>query len=358
MPLPRYDSTQTYAWNYQHAPEPLEVPVPPCPGRWDYCGLSVASPLGIPAGPLLNGRWLLHYAALGFDSLTYKTVRGVPRGCYPLPNLQPVRTGQLRGDEGVVPVALEMTGSWAVSFGMPSQPPDVWRADVEATRRKLPAGKVLAVSVVGTIEEGWTIDHLADDYARCARWAVESGADVVETNFSCPNVSTCDGQLYQSCESAALVAARVRQAIGRTPYVLKIGRFSVPAEEAAVEAPGGDVIGPFLSAVAPYADALAMTNSVAARVALPGGKYLFDGQPRGICGEATRHASLLQVRLFSQAVQALGLPLKLVGVGGASTAEHVRQYLAAGAHAVHLATAAMLDPLVGIKIREEMARWV
>ena len=40
------------------------------------------------------------------------------------------------------------------------------------------------------------------DYAQCARWAVESGADCVEANFSCPNVATCDGQLYQDARQA------------------------------------------------------------------------------------------------------------------------------------------------------------
>ena len=88
--LPRYDIRQTYAWNYQHAPEPMGVTVPGINGDWQFCGMAVNSPLGIPAGPLLNGRWVLYYASLGFDILTYKTVRSSERACYELPNLQPV----------------------------------------------------------------------------------------------------------------------------------------------------------------------------------------------------------------------------------------------------------------------------
>jgi len=84
--LPRYDPSQTYRWNYDHAPESLpQVAVPPIAGTWTVCGRSVPSPLGIAAGPLLNGRWILYYAALGFDLLTYKTTRSIPRECYPLP---------------------------------------------------------------------------------------------------------------------------------------------------------------------------------------------------------------------------------------------------------------------------------
>lgn len=190
LSLPTYDRTWSYDWNYEHAPDPVELDVPAFPGEWDFCGLPVASPLGVPAGPLLNGKWCLYYASLGFDVLTYKTVRSRARACYPMPNLQPVACGQLSGNESEVPTAAEMTGSWAVSYGMPSKEPAIWRADVEATRRQLAAGKLLSVSVVATVQEGWTVDDLAADYAKCAKFAVESGADVVETNFSCPNVSS------------------------------------------------------------------------------------------------------------------------------------------------------------------------
>src|SRR5262245_21595180 len=115
--LPRYDPGETDDWNYEHTPDQVEVEVPAVPGSWQFCGLRVGSPLGVPAGPLLNGRWLLYYASLGFDVLTYKTVRSGPRECYPLPNLQPVCCGQLHGSESNLPVAGAMTGSWAVSFG-------------------------------------------------------------------------------------------------------------------------------------------------------------------------------------------------------------------------------------------------
>lgn len=342
--LLRYDPTRTYAWNYDQRPEPVDVEIPACPGEWTFCGLTVDSPLGVPAGPLLNGAWILYYASLGFDVLTYKTARSAHRECYPPPNLQPVDAQSLAGREASVACAQEMTGSWAVSFGMPSKSPDVWRRDVEWTRQHLPKNKVLSVSVVGTVQPGWSLEQLADDYAKCARWAVESGADCIETNFSCPNVSTCDGQLFQQPADAAQVAARVRDAIGDVPYILKLGHV---LEEAAATT--------LLDAVAPYANTLAMTNSVATTVQNADGELLFDGQPRGICGDATRAASIAQTRLFAGLIQRKGLPLTLVGVGGASTAAQVRDYLDAGAESVHIATAAMVDPTVAIRIRRGMS---
>lgn len=338
--LPRYDPTQTYAWNYEHAPLAVAVDVPRVSGRWEFCGLPVDSPLGIAAGPLLNSRWLLYYASLGFDVLTYKTVRSRERECYPLPNLLPVRCGQLAGSENSLPASAEMQGSWAVSFGMPSKAPATWQADVALARGGLPPGKLLCVSVVGSVEPDWTLDRLADDYALCARWAAESGAQVVEANFSCPNVHTCDGQLYQQPLDAARVAERIRAAIGSVPVVVKIGHL-----------PNDDTARALLAALAPTVDALAMTNSVATTVVDAAGQPLFDGQRRGICGTAIREASLAQTARLARLAAEMGLALRLVGVGGASTLDDVRRYLAAGAHAVHLATAAMLDPGVGLALR-------
>lgn len=340
--LPRYRIEETYEWNYDHAPNPVELDVPEVPGNWTFCGRKVSSPLGMPAGPLLNGKWVLYYASLGFDVLTYKTTRSGKRACYPLPNLQPVASGSLTGQETTLATEQKMNGSWAVSFGMPSKTPDVWRADVEWTRSRLPKEKLLSVSVVGTVQEGWSLEQLADDYARCAKWAAESGADCVETNFSCPNVATCDGQIYQVPRAAALVAAKVRKAIPKIPYLIKIGHVRDP--ESAEE---------LLASVSPYVDALAMTNSVAALVQDADGELMFNGQKRGICGEATFEASLAQVELFSRLIAKRKDNIKVVGVGGAANAKHVRDYLKSGAESVHIATAAMVDPLVGLKIRRE-----
>ncbi len=344
LSLPTYDRLQSYDWNYEHAPDPVELDVPVVPGEWDFCGIPVASPLGVPAGPLLNGKWCLYYASLGFDVVTYKTVRSRARACYPMPNLQPVACGQLTGDESEVPAVSEMSGSWAVSYGMPSKEPAIWRADVAATRRQLASGKLLSVSVVATVQDGWTIDDLAADYAECAKWAVESGADVVETNFSCPNVSTCDGQLFQQPADARLVAELVRAAIGNVPYVAKIGR--VPTVEAATE---------LLDAIGPSINALAMTNSVATLVR-DGRSLAFDGQRRGICGEAIRNASIQQTRMFADLIRQRNLALQVIGVGGIQGADDVRAYLAAGANACHIATAAMVEPSLAVTIKQELVR--
>lgn len=343
MSLPRYDIRESYQWNYEHAPEPVTVNVPATQGEWTFCGRPIGAPLGVAAGPLLNGRWCLYYASLGFDVVTYKTVRSGARPCYPLPNLQPVDFGTMYGGESGLSAGTEFAGSWAISFGMPSQPPDVWREDVAETRRRLPPGKLLNVSVVGTVQPGWSLEDLADDYALCARQAAESGADSVEINLSCPNVATCDGQLYQQPREAALIAGRVRAAIGPLPLVAKIGHIA-----------DGALLPSVVDALAESVDALATTNCLAATVIDSAGRNLFDGQPRGIGGRAILEASLRQTEEIADRAALRNLPLRVIGVGGAFSTDDVRRYLSAGAEAVHLATAAMIDPEVALRIRAEL----
>ena len=337
----KYDITKDYAWNFDNAPEPEQLDVVPVPGEWAYCGVSVESPLGIAAGPLLNGQWLLHYAALGFDILTYKTVRSRERASYGLPNLQPVTW-----EGGAVPeelgVTARMSGSWAGSFGMPSKPPSFWQDDVTATRSRLNKGKFLSVSVVATPEEDWSIDEVAADFAQCARWAAECGADGVEANFSCPNVSTVDGQLFLNPTDAGIAAAKLREAIPNTPLLLKVGH--IDNRETAHE---------FLEKVAPSADALVMVNGVSARVRRPSGELLFEGRCRGIAGDAIRETALEQLALFDGLIRQFGLDVSLVGVGGLGQAADVRACLDRGCEAVQFATAAMLNPGLGLAIRRD-----
>jgi dihydroorotate dehydrogenase (NAD+) catalytic subunit len=339
--LPHYDIRQSYEWNYQHAPADVpEVEVPSYPGDWDFCGIRVKSPLGVPAGPLLNSRWVLYYAALGFDVLTYKTVRSTCRASFDVPNLLPVAPASLRDEGRTLHAAASGTAydSWAISFGMPSRHPGEWRADVERARRGLAPGQLLVVSVVASPEMDWNIDDVARDFAQCARWAADAGAHVIEANLSCPNVCTQEADLYLSPKHSEAVAAAVRHAVPELPVVLKIGLL--PNRAAAED---------LINAVAPYANALSATNSITAKVT-DGSELLFGGLRRGIGGSAITARCLQETTMLSDAIK--NSDMKLISVGGIATADDVRDRLEAGAHHVQLATAAMIDPLVGVRIRQ------
>ena len=63
-----------------------------------------------------------------------------------------------------------------------------------------------------------------------------------------------------------------------------------------------------------------------------------------------------ELRMLCGLIRKIGADVELIGVGGVTTAEDVRGRLAAGAGHVHLATAPMIDPSVGLRIRKELAQ--
>ena len=120
------------------------------------------------------------------------------------------------------------------------------------------------------------------------------------------------------------------------PLILKIGLFDHSEEAAA-----------FVVAVDRHATALSTVNSISAKVA-----GAFGGLTRGIGGECIRSRRLAEVAILHDAIARRRSPLRLIAVGGVSSAADVRQAMEAGAHHVQIATAAMLDPLVAVRIRE------
>lgn len=343
MALPVYDIQQSYEWNYQQAPQDapaLDVPI--CGGEWQLCGHRLNSPLGMPAGPLLNSRWILYYAALGFDALVYKTVRSRYRASYEPPNLLPVETKPLLGEGSVMEAASGASDTWAISFGMPSRDPAEWREDVERARRGMKPGQVLIVSVVASPEPGWSLSQVAEDFAQCAIWAEEAGAQIVEANLSCPNVCTQEADLYLSAEASGVIAGTIRSQLRHVPLALKIGLFQNREQAEGM-----------LSAVSGYASAISTTNSITAAVRR-GNTDLFGGLRRGIGGAAITARCLEELSMLRAIVERQQSKLELISVGGVMSASDVKARLKAGAVNVHLATAPMLDPLVGIRIREDL----
>jgi len=83
------------------------------------------------------------------------------------------------------------------------------------------------------------------------------------------------------------------------------------------------------------------------------GELLFEGRCRGIAGNAIRETALEQLSLFDGLIRKFGLDVKLVGVGGLGKAADVRACLDRGCGAVQFATAAMLNPGLGLDIRRD-----
>lgn len=65
----------------------------------------MASPIGVPAGPLLDSRWTTLAAKLGFDIVTYKTVRTQASSGHAPPNVLYLQAqNQLTAADDAVPL--------------------------------------------------------------------------------------------------------------------------------------------------------------------------------------------------------------------------------------------------------------
>ena len=345
-----YRTAETYEANYAQGPD-FDGPypaVPPTPNK-SFLGQPVRSRVGIAAGLLLNAKWIEVYARLGYDILTYKTVRSAARPCYPLPNWVRLDVaGELPDDPEkplvtAEPVAVEDDNvTWAVCFGMPSAAPDVWRPDIEKAKVALESGQLLNVSVVGTPADGGGLDEMADDFARCAAWAVESGADLIEINLSCPNVCTAEGQIYHDPEASRTVAQRVRARIGQTPLLAKLGPF-----------PNREATRLFLRAASGVIDAIVMVNAIQRRLMRPDGRPAFGEIERaGILGRALHQPSLQLVRDAVEAVREESLSIAVCGVGGVLTPRDAHDFFDAGADAAFLGSGPMVRPNLAVDIKQ------
>lgn len=349
MSEPTYDIGRSYDDNYADGPFFTGdlPPAPEGPPKYRFLDFPLNSPLGVPAGPLLNSRWVSLYAGLGFDVPVYKTVRSGARAAHPAPNCMflddPGDLSAERFSERLTatekapddPAHISITNS----FGMPSRAPAVWQADMEKARAACGPGQVFVASAVGTPNGS----DLAADFARTAAMCREAGAQVVEINLSCPNVTSGEGELFTDAEAAGKVCRETARALRDTPLMVKVGYYVDPKAMAGV-----------MRALAPHVAAVAGINTLSFEVVKADGSQALPGEGRlrsGVCGAAIRACALSQLQALAELKAAQRYDFALVGVGGVMTPADADAYLDAGADVVMSATGAMWDPYLAARWR-------
>jgi dihydroorotate dehydrogenase len=347
-----YDRAQSYQVNYDQGPVFTSEPPALTPGPTKtFLGLKVRSRLGIPAGLLLNSKWIAGYAKRGWDILTYKTVRSSYRPCYPPPNWVFVDDDKkLEGPVYVTerPPADASSISSSVCFGMPSMAPEVWREDVQRAKACLSDGQVLIVSVVATPSDHPTPDDVASDFARCAQWAAGAGADIIEANLSCPNVCSAEGTIYMDAALSRAITQRLREALGSKPLLLKLGHFALPAQMAN-----------FLQAIDGLASGITMVNAISRPVLHRDGTPAFGKQfiRAGVLGRAIHRPSVENVRAAAEIIHEHRLNLAIAAVGGVSSANDAKDFFDAGAQIVLMGSSPMYLPGLAAELKVMHPQW-
>ncbi len=310
-------------------------------------------PLIIAAGPILNGRFGKRAFEVGWDIVTYKTVRSAFHRSHTAPNL--TRTyvpGGVLSDEqrdlGVFAV-LESDGrlNTANTFGVPSFHPAIWQPDLArlvATARKIP-GKVVIASVQGTPKGDGNIQAFVDDCVNVGLLAEAAGATIIEKNTSCPN----EGSKHVLCSdvnTTERVAEAMRTKLSQnTKLLMKIGNFS-----------DDDYLRRFVRQVGPFVDGFTAINTIATKILDENGQQYFPGEGRlysGAGGDAVRPYGLSMVRRLAGARDEAGLTFKIIGVGGVHIPDDYLNYRRVRADAVGSASGAIWCTDLAARLKQQ-----
>jgi dihydroorotate dehydrogenase len=346
-PLYRFDWTfeQNAAAGPSFSGPYADVPTTPLK---DFFGCRVASRFGIAASLVLNECWFELYSRLGFDLLTYKTIRSRERRAHPPPNwlyldersglANPGAALSALGELPATPLAATAAGS----IGMPSSAPEVWRRDIRHCRARLRAGQVLIVSVVGTADAGTSEADFIEDFGALAAEAREAGAQVIELNLSCPNVGRRESQVYLDTDMAGKVARAARDAAGSLPLLVKVGPIEQPEQMSAL-----------LQCLSGVVDGVVMINAPRRLIVDQSGAPAFGASRAfaGMMGGATFDVAMKCVESAVKIVQRDQLNLHVLAVGGANAPERIGAFFDAGAYAVLAASACAWDPYLAIRAK-------
>lgn len=312
-----------------------------------FLGKTIHSPIGIASGPLLNSKWVELASKLNFDVLCYKTIRSSEHFGHPVPNMLYVQSKeQITGDSGPQLVVNDTLPSditdLAVtnSFGMPSRSNEYLRKDIPKAIQCLKPGQLLIVSIVGSENKEMGIS-LFDDFVQTAELAIECGAEVVEANFSCPNVKSNEAKLYRDPEAVYQLTKKLVKVLGEIPLVIKLGFI-----------PDKALLEKVLVAIAKAeGKGVAGINTISRKAVDTKGNPAL-GKERltsGICGCLIRDAALNFTQTAKEIIKKHQLDLVVMTTGGATLPEHFDEFLAHGANIAMTATTMMWDPFIAYK---------
>jgi len=179
-----------------------------------------------------------------------------------------------------------------------------------------------------------------DEYVEvCGKLDREPQVGWLEVNISCPNVHGGGMSFGTDPKAAAEVTAAVKK-VTKKPVIMKLSPnvTDIAAIAKACEAAG--------------ADGISLINTLLAmRIDLMKRKPLLRNVTGGLSGEAVFPVA---VRMVYQVAKAVKVPV--VGLGGVSTAEDVIEMMLAGATAVEVGAANLIEPYACKRIIEDLPR--
>lgn len=177
-----------------------------------------------------------------------------------------------------------------------------------------------------------------EDYVyTCEKLDKEEQVGWLEVNISCPNVHG-GGMAFGTSPAAAAEVTKAVKAVTTKPVIVKLSPnvTSITDIAAAVEEAG--------------ADGISLINTLLGmRIDMRTKKPVIANKMGGFSGHAILPVAL---RMVYQVYETVKIPI--VGIGGVSTAEEVIEMMLAGATAVEIGVANLVDPFVCRDIVERL----
>ncbi|MBR2080675.1 MAG: dihydroorotate dehydrogenase [Oscillospiraceae bacterium] len=179
-----------------------------------------------------------------------------------------------------------------------------------------------------------------EDYAyTCERLSAVEEIGWLEVNISCPNVHGGGMSFGTNPDAAAEVTAAVRR-VTKKPIIIKLSPNVTDIAEIAKACEGAG------------ADGISLINTLLGmRINLKTRKPVIANKMGGFSGSAIFPVA---VRMVYQVANAVKIPV--VGMGGVSTAEDVIEMMMAGATAVEVGAANLVNPTACRDIIEDLPR--
>jgi len=191
------------------------------------------------------------------------------------------------------------------------------------------AGARVIVNVLGGSVEEYALV--------CERLSRVEGIAALEVNISCPNVKE-GGVAFGMKEGLAAGLVKVLRGVTDMHLMVKLSPNC------------GDIAGVAKAVEDVGADSLSLINAITGmEIDILTRRPVLGNVVGGLSGPAIRPVALRMVYQVSQAVN-----IPVVGIGGIMEGRHAMQFLVAGASAVQVGTAVFTDPLVHLKIIEEI----
>lgn len=196
----------------------------------------------------------------------------------------------------------------------------------------LPQLKQYDVPVIANIS-----GNTVEEYALMAKKLTVAGVAGLEVNISCPNVKNGCLAFGVDPESAALVTGAVKNNTS-LPVIVKLSPnvTDIVTVAKAVEAAG--------------ADAVSLINTLLGMaIDIHSWRPVLGNVVGGLSGPAVKPVAL---RMVWQVAKAVTVPV--IGMGGIMTAEDALEFMLAGASAVSVGTASLVNPRAAADIAQGM----